>query len=51
MSPKANPEDLDNPLPEGPEQDQALVEANLSTATQATQAPKSGGTGTIKVTG
>lgn len=51
MSPKVQGEDLDNPLRESPEQDQAQIEASLSMTTQATTTPKSGGTGTIKVTG
>ncbi|MFN7957654.1 MAG: hypothetical protein U0P46_04915 [Holophagaceae bacterium] len=51
MTPKPIREDLDNPQPESAEQDQAALEASLTTTTQATAAPKSGGTGTIKVTG
>lgn len=51
MTPKPIREDLDNPLPESAEQDQAEIEASLSTTTQATTATKAGGTGSIKVTG
>jgi hypothetical protein len=44
-----NPPNLDpeNPTPENPEEDQAALEASLSSTSKA----KTGGTGTIKVTG